>query len=66
MQLALIQEGKNLPYFVSQKGNIITVGKVVTTLSRFRRISSLVIEVKDHEKFRKDGMIFGIYGPGDD
>ena len=25
-----------------------------------------MIEVKDHEKFLKDGMIFGNYGPGND
>ena len=54
----------------------------VATLSRLRRISSLMIEVNDHEKFLKDGMTLGnygldvdyvllenyddLYGPGDD
>ena len=42
------------------------IGKVVSTLSCFRRISSLMIEVNDHEKFLKDGMIQGNYGHGDD
>ena len=77
MQLAYLRlnsKGEDLPDLVSQKGNIIIVGKVVdrfpaslqksslgsgsrnltrrvaTTLSRFRRISSLMIEVNDHEK----------------
>ena len=77
MQLAYLwlnSKGEDLPDLVSQKGNIIIVGKAVdrfpaslqrsspvsgsrnltgrvaTTLSRFRRISSLMIEVNDHEK----------------
>ena len=45
---------------------MIIEGKVVATLSRFRRISSLMIEVNGHDQFLKCGMIFGSYGLDDD